>query len=171
MTGVAGSGKTTLAGQVLRRLCAVYLDNNHVVDPFFPQTRAGKRSEQMRPGFYRALYTIAAENLRLGNSVLLDVPHIKEVQSKTWISLIRRIAERNHAKLVIIRCACNEQTLRDRLIKRSEPRDGSKLTRWKEFLITQPIRVPISVPHLEIDTEKSLSRNTTEVLRYIADHR
>lgn len=169
--GVAGSGKTTLAREILRRLCAVYLDNNHVADAFFPKSRAGKRYEQMRPRFYRALYTIAAENLRLGNSVLLDVPHIKEVQRQAWIGFIKRLARRNHAKLVVIRCACAEQTLRARLINRGEPRDKSKLNHWKPFLIAQPVKVPIALPHLEIDTERSLSRNTNEALSYIAGHR
>jgi predicted kinase len=165
--GVAGSGKTTLARQILRHLCAVYLDNNHVVDPFFPGTRAGKRYEQMRPGFYQALYTITAENLKLGNSVLLDMPHIKEVQTQQWVKFIQRLAHTCHASLVVIRCACFEKTLRARLIQRGEPRDKAKLNQWKEFLLVQPIRVPISVPHLEIDTEKSLSRSISAALKYI----
>ncbi len=67
--GVAGSGKTTLAREILRRLWAVYLDNNHIVDAFFPHTRNGRAYQKLRPHFYQALYTIVEENLKRGNSV------------------------------------------------------------------------------------------------------
>src|SRR5689334_13383307 len=78
--GVAGSGKSTLSAEILRRICAVYLDNNHVADAFFPEIRRGRRYNALRPGFYKALYTIAEENLKYGSSVLLDIPHVKEIQ-------------------------------------------------------------------------------------------
>ncbi len=121
--GVAGSGKTTLAKEILRRLCAVYLDNNHIVDAFFPDTRTGRAYEKLRPNFYRVLYNIAEENLKTGNSVLLDVPHVKEMQILKWRRFIKSLAARTNSKLVVIRCRCSEKTLRARLKSRGETRD------------------------------------------------
>jgi len=164
---VAGSAKSTLARQILRRVWAVYLDNNYIVDSFFPHTRNDPAYENLRPHFYKTLYTITEENLKLGNSVLLDVPHVKEVQTYRWQAFIRRLVTRTNAKLIVIRCICSETNLQSRIRSRGEQRDRWKLTHWKEFLRTQPLDVPIPFPHLDIDTDKSLSRNISAVVQYI----
>jgi predicted kinase len=164
--GVAGSGKTTLARQILRRISAVYLDNNHIADAFFPRTRQGARYEKLRPYFYRVLYKIAEENLKLGESVLLDVPHIKEVQTRDWRDLIEALARRTRSRLVAIRCFCSEKTLRTRLRSRGEGRDRGKLRSWAVFLKEQPIEVAIPFPHLEINSETHLERNSDTAVRY-----
>ena len=167
LSGVAGSGKTTLARLILRQVKAVYLDNNHIADAFFPEARHGKRYEKMRPYFYQALYAIAEANLELGRSVLLDVPHVKEVQRPDWRRFMKRLARRTHAVLVLIRCACSQEVLHSRLIARGEKRDRWKLAHWNEFLGAQPIRVYVPEPHLELDTEKPPTQNARAAIRYI----
>jgi predicted kinase len=165
--GVAGSGKSALATGILQRVCAVYLDNNHVADAFYPQTRRGSGYNRLRPAFYKALYTIAAENLRFGSSVLLDVPHVKEIQLEKWRRFITRLAGDRAAQLVVLRCVCSEETLQARLVQRNEERDRWKLGHWRKFLAEQPIEVAVPFTHLSIDTEKSLSVNTRHAVRYI----
>jgi predicted kinase len=165
--GVAGSGKSTLSREILRRIWAVYLDNNHIADAFLPDTRNGPEYEKLRPGFYRALYNITEENLKLGTSVLLDVPHLKEVQTPEWRGFIKRLAIRTKAKMVAIRCLCSEKVLHARIRSRGEQRDRWKLENWKEFLEKEPVKVSIPFPHLDIDTEKDLSKNSRAAIRYI----
>lgn len=167
IVGVAGSGKTTLAKEILRRLWAVYLDNNHIVDAFFPHTRNGRAYEKLRPCFYRALYTIVEENLKRGNSVVLDAPHVKEMQDSGWRRSIKSMAARTNAQLIVIRCRCAERLLRTRLRVRGEKRDRWKLDHWKEFLTEQPIDVPMVFSHLDIDTAEDLSSNVKLALRHI----
>jgi predicted kinase len=167
LIGVAGSGKTTLAHEILRDLCAVYLDNNQIVDAFFPDTRNGRDYEKLRPNFYRALYAIAEANLNLRRSVLLDVPHVKEIQLSSWRRFMKRLSQRTNAKLVIIRCLCSEQVLRLRLTARGEKRDQWKLRHWQEFLDQQPIDVRIRAPHLDLNTEDGLAQNARAAISYI----
>src|SRR4051812_18112572 len=100
LIGVAGSGKTTLAKRIPREVQAVYLDNNHIADAFFPEARHGNRYEKMRPHFYQALYAIAQANLELGSSVFLDVPHVKEAQAPEWWRFMKTVAKRTHSGLV-----------------------------------------------------------------------
>jgi predicted kinase len=165
--GVAGSGKTTLAREILKHISAVYLDNNHIVDAFFPHTRTGQAYEKMRPHFYKALYRITEENLKLGMTVLLDVPHIKEVQTSEWRNFIKGLLKETKTKSVVIRCLCSEKTLRGRIQSRGEPRDRWKLDHWGEFLGKQPIDAPIRFRHLDINTEKDASQNIKVAMRHI----
>ncbi len=165
--GVAGVGKSILSQAIVRRIRAVYLDNNHIADAFFPDTRNGHHYRMVRPKLYKALYRIAEENLKCGNSVVLDVPHIKEVQMREWQAFIKNLARTNRAKLVAIRCMCSEAVLRARLDRRGERRDQWKLKHWREFLAQQPIKVPIPFPHFDIDTEKNPVKNAEIAVRYI----
>ena len=169
LMGVAGSGKTTLSREILRHLAVVYLDNNQIAGEFFPDTRIGSKYTFLRPQFYRALYTIAEENLRFGNAVLLDVPHIKEAQETKWYRSMEKLAARARAKVVAIRCRCSEDVLRFRLESRGEKRDGWKLSHWKELLQEQPVDLPLWFPHLDLDTEANLARNTRKAIRYILE--
>jgi predicted kinase len=165
--GVAGSGKTTLAQRLVRRLCAVYLDNNHIVDAFFPDRRSGRPYERLRPRFYRALYAITEANLVAGNSVVLDAPHVRQMQQGIWRAYIKRLVEKTNSRLVVIRCICPEATLRSRLASRGEKRDAAKMHRWRSFLAEQPIRVDVPFRHLDVDTSRSLVANTGAAVRYI----
>jgi predicted kinase len=170
IVGVAGSGKTTLAREIVRRVSVAYLDNNHIADAFLPHTRNGRQYEKVRPHFYEALYTITRENLQLGNSILLDVPHIKEMQRSQWRRFIKRMVSTTKARLIIIRCLCSENVLRSRIQSRGEQRDRWKLKNWKKFLRQEPIDVYIPFPHLDLNTEENLSKNVSTAGRYIVDH-
>jgi predicted kinase len=124
--GVAGSGKSTLARAILYNVQAVYLDNNCIADAFFPLTRTVRSYEKWRPHFYRALYRVVSENLAVGNSVILDVPHIKETTDPKWRRSIKLLAEIAKAKLIVIRCHCSDSVLRSRLSSRGKAEtDGS----------------------------------------------
>jgi predicted kinase len=169
LMGVAGSGKSTLAHHILRRVWAVYIDNNHIADAFFPDIRSGRSYARLRPHFYQAIYTIVKENLKLGNSVLLDMPHVKEMQDPRWHRFITKLANRSKAQIVVIRCLCSDKTLYARLVHRGEKRDRQKLVQWKEFLKEQPINMDLALPHLNVDTEKTLAANVRAATRYITD--
>jgi predicted kinase len=169
LMGVAGSGKSTLAQHILRRVCAIYLDNNHIVDAFFPDNRSGHSYLRLRPRFYQAIYTIVKENLKLGNSVLLDMPHVKEMQDPRWRRFIKKLAKRSRAQIVVIRCLCSDKTLHARLVRRGEKRDRQKLIHWDNFLKEQPINVDLALPHLNVDTDKNLATNVRAATRYIID--
>ena len=168
--GVAASGKTTLSKHILKDFRATYLDNNFVVDAFYPDTRMGTEYFKFRPNFYAVLYRITEENLVLGNSVLLDVPHIKEVQQSEWRTRIIKLTAETHAKLVVLRCICSEQTLKQRIIARGESRDAWKLDNWDDFLKEQPIAVPVPFDHFDINTESDVSANAELAIQYILRH-
>lgn len=167
--GVAGSGKSTLARGVLRKVQAVYLDNNFIVDAFFPDTRTDSEYLELRPNFYNVLYRIAEENLRIGNSVIIDAPHVRQMQDAEWRHFLQRLVTRTGAALAVVRCCCSEETLRGRLSRRGLTRDAAKLRDWDMFLSKQPLLVEIPFRHLDIDTEESLALTVGRAVDYIVE--
>jgi predicted kinase len=167
--GVAGSGKSTLARAILEQIPAVYLDNNFLADAFSPMSRSDESYLAIRDNLYAALYRITGENLRIGNYVLLDAPHIRQVQDPEWCDWIQDLAADSGASFRAIRCYCREEVLRQRLEARGEERDRWKLEHWEAFLAEQPPRVPIPFPHLDLDTEQPLEANVARAVSYILD--
>jgi len=151
--GVPASGKTTLAKALLDRFVCVYLDNNFIADAFFSETRTDPQYIKLRLRLYDVLYRIAEENLQVGNTVLLDVPHVTHVRDAQWCSFIQSLADRSGARLIVVRCRCSEESLKERLEARGEPRDDWKLSNWREFMRREPLDVPIPFEHLDVDTD------------------
>jgi len=165
--GVAGSGKSELARGILTQISAVYLDNNFLADAFSPESRSDESYLAIRENLYAALYRITRENLRIGSSVLLDAPHIRQAQDPEWCRWIQDLAAEAGAWLRAIRCYCREDVLRERLEARGEERDRWKLENWPAFLKEQPLRVPIPFPHLDLDTERPRAANAARAVSYI----
>jgi predicted kinase len=168
MMGVAGVGKSTLSRTLLSRISATYLDNNFVADAFSAASRTDPEYRRNRPRVYGALYRIAEENLRVGNSVLLDVPHILQAQDPDWCDYIAKLATGCGARLVVFRCSCSEKTLRDRLERRNEERDRWKLEHWDEFLQSQPLGLALPFGCTELCTESPILANLEQMLRVLA---
>ncbi|MFQ5989319.1 MAG: AAA family ATPase [Candidatus Methylomirabilales bacterium] len=165
--GVAGSGKSELAKAILEQVYAVFLDNNFLADAFSPESRTDEGYLAVRESLYTALYRITEENLRIGNSVLLDAPHIRQVQDPWWCRWILEFTKDAGAWMRAIRCYCREDLLWERLEARREKRDQWKLENWQTFLQQQPPRVPIPFPHLELDTEDTFETNAARAVSYI----
>lgn len=165
--GVAGSGKSELAKAILEQVWSVYLDNNFLADAFSPESRTDERYLAVREKLYAALYRITKANLLIGNSVLLDAPHIRQVQEPEWCLWIQEFAKDAGAWMRAIRCHCREELLWQRLETRGEKRDRWKLEHWRTFLEEQSPRASIPFPHLEVDTEQPLKANVARALSYI----
>jgi predicted kinase len=168
MVGVAGVGKSTIARALCERVHLTYLSTDPITDPFFPNTRESKEYQEMRPRIYEALYLLAAENLSLGNSVLLDAPHVTQMKSREWIEQITNLAKTHDAVLRVVRCWCSEEELRRRIMERGQERDAAKLANWKTFVADQPMRLPIPIDHVDVDTREMFENNISKILAYLS---
>ncbi len=70
--GVTGSGKTTLSRKLCQdRIDAVYINKDSVQDPFTID-RDNDYYKSIRNQTYEVMHRIAGDNLKLGNSVVID---------------------------------------------------------------------------------------------------
>ena len=164
--GVPGTGKTTISKKLIKLYHFVYLDNNFIADAFYSNTRTSEEYKNLRDCFYIALYRIVKENLLVGNSVLLDVPHVTHMKDHDWCARLRQFVLETHVTLKIVRCFCSEETLKKRLLERDEERDKWKLSHWEKFMKNEPLMIPIPFDHIDINTEYSLQDNLKKIKNY-----
>jgi predicted kinase len=165
--GAAGSGKTTFAQHLVPKLGCVYLNTDSIADIFFPGDRDSPAYRAANPSIYRALYDIAFANLRMGNSVLIDAPHVLQMRDPEWWTWISEECSRFGARLRIIRCFSNAETLRSRLEARGEARDANKLGNWSEHIGDEHTRPAIPLSHIEINTREDVDRNLAVTMEYL----
>ena len=169
--GSAGSGKTTFAQRLVPELGCVYLDSDTISETAFPADRDSPAYLKARPIIYRTLYNIAFANLKLGNSVLIDAPHVGQIADPEWRASVMGETERLGARLRVIHCLADQDTRRSRLQSRGQGRDAAKLANWAEYVRSEPFRSPIPLPHIEIDTGQDMLRNVALAMDYLCMRR
>ena len=91
LAGLPGTGKTTLAREVCRRLGAVHLRIDTI-----EQALAGGGMADVGPAGYIVAYGLAEDNLRLGHVVVADSVNPLQVTRDAW----RAVADRAQAPVV-----------------------------------------------------------------------
>lgn len=147
--GLPGTGKTTLARRLARQLGAVYLR----IDTIEQAIRdAGVLQGEVGPAGYLAAYGLAAENLRLGRSVVADSVNPLQITRESW----REVAAAATARLVEIEVVCSDAAEHRRRVetRRREPgpEDIEGLTQpaWQE--VVDRAYEPWDRPPLVVDT-------------------
>lgn len=98
-SGLPGSGKSTLAQRVARQFSAVYLR----IDTIEQGLRELCSFDVQGEG-YRLAYRIAADNLRIGASVVADSCNPIELTRREW----EQVARDAHAGYVNIEIRCSD---------------------------------------------------------------
>ncbi len=101
MAGLPGSGKSTVANELARRLTAPVLS----IDPIEAAMWRSQISRQMTGiAAYEIAAAIAEENLKIGISVIIDAVNPVKAARSTWVQL----SERQNVRLQFIECSCSD---------------------------------------------------------------
>ncbi|QRP46025.1 AAA family ATPase [Amycolatopsis sp. FDAARGOS 1241] len=144
--GPAGSGKSYVAKKLAQRLRAAYLDKDSIAGELVDAAlelagrRAGGREddatylERLMPAEYAAVFTTAADNLRLGLPVVLDAPFAAYLGDPDFLTTSANRAQwPATTPIVVVEVRASAQTVHTRLTQRGLTRDRAKLADWPTF--------------------------------------
>jgi predicted kinase len=123
-SGLPGAGKSTLGQGLAERMKAVYLRIDTV-----EQALRDLCGMEVKGEGYEIAYRIAADNLRVGLSVVADSCNPIEVTRRAW----EKIAADAGAAFVNIEVICSDKAEHRRRVEtRAETVPGLRLPTWKE---------------------------------------
>lgn len=123
-SGLPGSGKSALSQRVARELGAAYVRIDSIEQGIRDSCSIDVQAEGYRLG-----YRIAADNLRVGLSVIADSCNPIELTRREW----EQVARDAHAGFVNIEVICSDSTEhRQRVEQRVADVPGLKLPSWSE---------------------------------------
>lgn len=146
LIGAAGSGKSTVGKFLAATFHYSYLDKDIVANRFTGQLLMAKgyeatardqcdyyKNEVMRLE-YETLLHLAGENLKLGNSVILDAPFLSYFNDCDYIT--NSISQFNWGNVqpYVLEVFVEPEVLKQRIITRNNPRDSWKLDNWLTFI-------------------------------------
>ncbi|MGY6122031.1 AAA family ATPase (plasmid) [Paraburkholderia strydomiana] len=142
--GLPGTGKTTVAQTLARKLAAVYLR----IDTFEQAVRSCNGDElDIEAAGYVAAYAVAGDNLRLGSIVVADSVNPLRITRDAW----RNVAFDAGVQIFEIELVCSDAAVhRHRVEVRKADIPGFQLPAWLTVLERQ--YEPWESAHLVIDT-------------------
>ncbi|MDR7006630.1 AAA family ATPase [Paraburkholderia strydomiana] len=142
--GLPGTGKTTVAQTLARKLAAVYLR----IDTFEQAIRScNSGGADTKAAGYVAAYAVACDNLRLGSTVVADSVNPLRITRSAW----RNVAFDAGVQIFEIELVCSDASMhRHRVEVRKADSPGLELPTWQSVLERQ--YDPWECPHLVVDT-------------------
>ena len=159
--GLPGSGKSTIARELARRIGAVHLRIDSIEQAFISSGIAG---EDIGPAGYIAAYTVARDNLIVGRTVVADSVNPIEITRTDW----REVALKNSSRFVEVELVCtNRAEHQNRVETRAADIPGHRLPTWSE-VVEREYEEWDSQDLLVIDTSsKSVEESVAEICRYL----
>lgn len=153
-SGLPGTGKSTLAQLIAQRLHTTYLR----IDTIEQGLRDLCATDVQGEG-YRLAYRIAADNLRLGMSVVADCCNPIELTRLEW-EQVARDAQVHHVNIEVVCSDVDEH--RRRIETRTCAVPGMKLPTWNEVVNREYDEW--TTERIVVDTTKSVADCIAELL-------
>ena len=161
LAGLPGTGKTTIARELARRLVAVHIHID-AIELAIRQSSAHAEVPMDEAG-YLVGYAIAEGNLRLGHTVIADCVNPWPLTRDAWKS----VAERAGVQAIEIEIICSDPVEHERRITSREPGpSGARPLTWQQVLARDYRHWHRN--HLVIDTaSKSVEEAVADALAHI----
>ena len=151
-----GTGKTTIAKSLARKLGAVYLRVDTLEQAF---TASGDGRTEIGPSGYLAAYAVAEDNLRLELTVVADSVNSLSLTRTAW----RNVALGAAVPILEIELICSDTTThRLRVEGRQADIPGHKVPTWKNVLERQ--YDAWESEHFVVDTAKLSVEKVVEMI-------
>jgi len=151
LCGLPGTGKSTLARELAHRLPAVVVESDQVRHRLFtPRTYTAEESRWV----HKVCHILIGWYLRHYYHVVYDATNLYEYHRQ----LVKHLAARSQAELVVIAMTANDDVIRERLAPRhSEDQAAHNLgdysdADWDVYLRMRGQAEPIQQEHMILDT-------------------
>jgi predicted kinase len=125
LSGLPGTGKTTIGRELARQSAAVYLRIDSI------EQCIGDADRPVEGEGYSVAYAIAEDNLRLGRIVIADCVNPWPLTRNEW----RAVAERTRVAILDVEVVCSDaQEHRRRVETRAADITGQKLPTWQDVI-------------------------------------
>ena len=152
--GLPGTGKTSIARILARRLAAVYLRIDTLEHAF---VASKSDPPDIGPAGYLAGYALASDNLGIGMTVVADSVNALNVTRTAW----RHVASDAAVQIFEVELVCsNAEMHRERVESRQTDIPDLQLPAWQDVLDRKYDRW--DAEHLVIDTAKLLVEEAVE---------
>jgi predicted kinase len=154
--GLPGTGKTTVAQTLARRLAAVYLRIGTLEQAFIA---SGDGQADIGPAGYLAAYAVAGDNLRLGLTVVANSGNSLHITRSAW----RNVAIDAGVQIFEIELVCSDAAMHRQGVEgRKADISGFQLPTWKSVLERQ--YEPWESVNLVVDTAKVSVEQAVEAI-------
>lgn len=168
ITGVPGSGKTTLIKNILKTREGIYLQVDDIKDGLFgDKDRDSQDYLIFKPSVHKITNNIIKTNIEIGHTVFVENTFHDEVIYLDWWKRFNNIIESKN--IFIIRCiVSSSKALFDRLKLRNLKRDQSKIynsSSFCQFLDKENVLVDMN-KGIVVDTE-NMKKAVSKSISYI----
>lgn len=161
MSGLPGSGKSTIAEQLAKRLHVPIFS----VDPIESAIVKAGIAKSFETGLaaYLVAATLADEQVKLGNSVIIDAVNAEEEGKEVW----RELAKTHGVELTILLVTLESSIHKQRLESRVRNLHGFSEVTWDNVEAREKAFTPWKEPVLELDASRDIETSVEEAVRYI----
>ena len=157
LSGLPGTGKTTIARELARQLGAVHVRIDSIEQAI---RESGVAVVSLDDAGYRAGYAMAEDNLTLGHTVIADSVNPLPITRQAWIA----VATRARVGAVEIEITCSDpQEHRRRVETRAADNPGGRFPTWPE-VVARDYR-PWDRDRIVIDTAGESLEHSLKMLR------
>jgi predicted kinase len=155
--GLPGTGKTTIARELARQLGAVHVRIDSIEEAILD---SGVLSSPINDAGYRVGYAVAADNLRIGRTVIADSVNPIPLSRDAWVE----VANRAQVSAVEIEVTCSDtKEHQHRVETRKSDIARSRSLTWQD-VVSRDYR-PWNREHIAIDTASRTVEQVVTILR------
>lgn len=159
LTGLPGSGKTTLAVKLAASLPAIVVESDFVRKKLFPKPKYSGQEDRFIHAVARALMRYY---LRTGHFVIADATNLAEWHRR----ILGRLAQSTSVPSIVVQTTAPEEVIAARLRYRATHRKKNDFSSadWRIYKSMSTRAEPIRGPNMRVDTTRDLDRSVKRIV-------